>query len=237
MNLDQEQISVLVQQLVVEAQRLGLIWTLKPATIKDESTMRGLVDGDTAEISLISLVGRLPVDTRVMVAEVPPAGEYVIGQLSRNEPAIGQSMLRVVADDVPLVNTANPLANIIATFPNLPSDATFRILGWLWWTSTSTTPDFQAQFDGLGAGASSLIAQPTSATGTTGSVDTGVATAITTAHPRGSFNGALSGILAGYYDTAGIPPGDLTLGVAQGTSGGTATILKAGSWVELVRAS
>lgn len=76
-----------VDELVAQAQRLGLIWTLRPGTVDDilngsgAYTPRVRLDGDTsnARILVTSLVGGLAVGMRIMVMFVPPAGYYAIG--------------------------------------------------------------------------------------------------------------------------------------------------------------
>lgn len=233
-----EEIGIAVKEIQVEARRLGLVWDLRPATVIDNRvTLTGIIDGDaTVVIELISLVGRPEIGTRVMVMAVPPAGNYVIGYLTRNEPALGQTLIRVVEEDITITSSIDPDDQPLATFEQLPLNSRFKIFGWLWWTSTSGTPDIRFETEGPfdATGETSLYAQDTGATVTAGSIDTGVASPLATNHTRGSINGSLSGMLAGHYQTDNTP-GDLEIRVAQGTSSPTATVLKAGSWVELTR--
>ena len=66
------------------ADRLGLTWQLRPATVASSteasSTVSVLLDGDTAPIDAVSLLGGwLQVGARVMVAAVPPAANFIVG--------------------------------------------------------------------------------------------------------------------------------------------------------------
>lgn len=233
-----EEIGVAVKELQAEARRLGLTWDLRPATIIDNRvTLTGIIDGDlTVVTELTSLVGRPEAGARVMVMSVPPSGNYVVGYMSSNQPAIGQTLIRVVEEDITITSSDDPDNRPLATFEHLPAHARFKILSWLWWTSTSGTPDIRFETEGPSdaTGETSLFAQDTGATVTAGSINTGVATPLATNHTRGAINGALSGLLAGHYQTDDTV-GDLEVRVAQGTSSGTATVLKEGSWVELTR--
>jgi hypothetical protein len=85
MSLEQEApelISVGTQTLVDRAGSLGLIWRLTPATI--DNVIGGVTatcDGDTESIGMFSLVPGLYVGARVMVQQVPPSGNYIVGYL------------------------------------------------------------------------------------------------------------------------------------------------------------
>lgn len=77
-------VSTGVQTLVETAQRLGLTWTLRPATVESaQSTavVTALYDGDGRPIDMTSLIGFVQPGSRVMVMHVPPAGNYIIGTL------------------------------------------------------------------------------------------------------------------------------------------------------------
>jgi hypothetical protein len=78
--------AALVRALIDQARRLGLIWTMRYATVVDGSDSGHIAvrfDGDTEpSYDIISIVGILIPDERVMIASVPPAGQYVIGKLT-----------------------------------------------------------------------------------------------------------------------------------------------------------
>jgi hypothetical protein len=72
----------LSRSLISNAERLGLIWSLRPATTVGplaDGTPRVVIDGATTPISAMSLLGFLPADVRVMVLITPPAGIHVVG--------------------------------------------------------------------------------------------------------------------------------------------------------------
>lgn len=70
--------------LIEQARRLGLAWTLTPATVSVDSTdvmnVQVIIDGSPLNATrAISLIGQLVTGTRVMVISVPPQGNYIIG--------------------------------------------------------------------------------------------------------------------------------------------------------------
>ena len=84
-----------VQQLVNDAQRLGITWTLIPATIAPVTGVAGawpanntyvIQDNDTDVSRAISLIGRVCSQTRVMIMHVPPQGNYIIGVVGDQVP-------------------------------------------------------------------------------------------------------------------------------------------------------
>lgn len=69
------------QALIENAQRLGLIWVRRPATISsaDLGAVTAIFDGDTEPIAMTSMIGPVGVDQRVYVDIVPPAGNFIVG--------------------------------------------------------------------------------------------------------------------------------------------------------------
>lgn len=67
------------KQLVEDATRLGISWTLRPGTIVSVDPLKVTFDGDDTPISAVSLIGILPQDTRVMGLIIPPGGNFLIG--------------------------------------------------------------------------------------------------------------------------------------------------------------
>lgn len=68
--------------LASDADRLGLTWKLRPATVMDGGDPTGIllqIDGDTVPMNGYSLIGPLQVGARVMCALVPPSGTYIVG--------------------------------------------------------------------------------------------------------------------------------------------------------------
>jgi len=68
-----------VQAVQENAQRLGLVWTRKRATVAAEEPPMVVLDGDTEPIAATSMVGPLGVGQRVYVDVVPPSGNFVSG--------------------------------------------------------------------------------------------------------------------------------------------------------------
>lgn len=75
-----DQAAATASAIADNAERLGLIWRLRPATVIDATTLT--VDGDTEPIAWTdSLIGPAAPDQRVWVATVPPSGNYIVGHL------------------------------------------------------------------------------------------------------------------------------------------------------------
>lgn len=77
--------SDLLGQVKDRAQALGLTWQLNKATVfdgRDPTAVSLVMDGDTATIAVVSMVGPLPQDARVWVMSVPPGGNYITGIVS-----------------------------------------------------------------------------------------------------------------------------------------------------------
>lgn len=80
-----------VKALVDNAKRLGLKWQINFATTVEphlssgtEFTDTAIIDGDTASITVVSLVGLIPNGSRVAVLSVPDGANYIIGMLAAN---------------------------------------------------------------------------------------------------------------------------------------------------------
>ncbi len=68
-----------VQAIIENAQKLGLVWILRQATIVDDSPILATQDGDTEPISHTSIIGTVASGQRVWVLVVPPSGNYIVG--------------------------------------------------------------------------------------------------------------------------------------------------------------
>lgn len=82
------------QAVTDNAQRLGLTWSLRPATViagVDPNDITARYDGDTAPLKMISLIGSLPVGARVYGAIVPPSGNYIVGMYGQDLVALPNS--------------------------------------------------------------------------------------------------------------------------------------------------
>lgn len=78
--------TVQTQALQENAERLGIVWKKRPATIvsplsDDPTGVTAIMDGDTVAINVYSLIGVPAVGSRVMCDIVPPSGIYVTGYI------------------------------------------------------------------------------------------------------------------------------------------------------------
>ena len=88
-----------VRELLSQAKRLNLIWTLIPATVAPitgavnvwpSSNTYVIQDNDINVSRAMSLVGCVRGGTRVMIMHVPPQGNYIIGYIGGQAPdAVG----------------------------------------------------------------------------------------------------------------------------------------------------
>jgi hypothetical protein len=67
------------KQLIDDAQRLGISWTLRPGTVTISSPLKVTFDGDDTPITAVSLIGVLAEATRVMGLLIPPGGNFIVG--------------------------------------------------------------------------------------------------------------------------------------------------------------
>lgn len=70
------------ESVVASADRLGLKWSLRPASVSGGANVTAIslvLDGDGTLVNAYSLIGPLSSAARVMVMVVPPSGLYVIG--------------------------------------------------------------------------------------------------------------------------------------------------------------
>lgn len=80
--IEQPAITATVRALIDQSYRLGLTWKLRPATINSSSPLTAVYDGDSEPIFMVSLIGSVLADTRVMALTVPPSGNFIIGNLT-----------------------------------------------------------------------------------------------------------------------------------------------------------
>lgn len=69
-----------IQALIKNAQSLGIVWSLRPATVAgyDGSVALAVMDGDTEPIAVTPMVSALYGGQRVYVITIPPGGNYAI---------------------------------------------------------------------------------------------------------------------------------------------------------------
>jgi len=82
--------AAMARELVAQAPRLGLTWSMRPGTVQpivlpyDPWHVQVVLDGDdaSAPMDVSSLAGPLAAGMRVMVAAVPPSSWYALGVIS-----------------------------------------------------------------------------------------------------------------------------------------------------------
>lgn len=101
-----ENISTALNEFVKQAQRFGILWSLRLATVTGNETMiqnsaavRIVLDGDDARITANSMIGPLEGTTRVFVMFVPPSGAYIIGRIDANNSALTHYFSNVHIDN------------------------------------------------------------------------------------------------------------------------------------------
>lgn len=125
-------LSIQAQAVVDRAKALGLTWTLRPATVNVSygTDPAVIYDGDTEQVGVTSLIGDLQPSSRVMMLQVPPAGNFVLGRLSTTG-ATTVKQLATYRNDVPatgdtILTTASQ--NIIPVLTlTLTSDAEYLL--------------------------------------------------------------------------------------------------------------
>lgn len=131
-----------VKALVENAKALGLIWSLRPATVTvdapDPSLVEVIMDGDTVSISVVSLIGALAEGSRVMVMVVPPSGMFIIGQ-----PDTGPRIVSYSATSTGDQSLTTTPTGIVSTSLTIPATAGDR------WKATGVF-DFNATASGFG---------------------------------------------------------------------------------------
>lgn len=122
-----------VEELLRQAKRLGLIWELRPATVVNTTATtlgayepRVVMDGDVtnAMIPVVSLVGPLAMNMRVMVMDVPFGGNYIIGIISAD--AIRRYEIGAFASHATTISSVEAVLETFTNFVALPG-AAYRI--------------------------------------------------------------------------------------------------------------
>ena len=101
-----------VSAIAENAERLGLTWSMKPATVTgydwDTNTATAVYDGDDVAIGMVSLTGPLLADFRVMAMFVPPSGNFIVSTLGIPDP--GTLAIRLQA------SSTQSLTNAVTNF-------------------------------------------------------------------------------------------------------------------------
>lgn len=134
-------VKALAKAIVERKNELGLSWGLRPATVAalgSDGSTRAVLDGDTTPIRVVSMIGRVPKDARVMVLVTPPAGHHIVGWAGP-VPAPGELLAKLESNQGQSIaaNTDTPvqfnrvLLDVVGGFnPELPTRYTPKVAGW-----------------------------------------------------------------------------------------------------------
>ncbi len=82
-----------IRAVAENAQKLGMTWGLRPATVLSVDPLTAAYDGDGAPTDMKSMMGAVSIDERVYGISVPPGGNYLSGR------CLPQPMLRIRLTD------------------------------------------------------------------------------------------------------------------------------------------
>lgn len=93
MSYDIAALTAAAQQVVADAKRLGLTWTLQNGTVTAlQPNLQVQMDGDAVSIQVASMIGSIALGQRVYVIQVPPAGSFVVGVIGDKQSGAWQAM-------------------------------------------------------------------------------------------------------------------------------------------------
>jgi len=94
-----EDSTLLTQAIQANASRLGLTWARRMATVQqgsDPAAVLAILDGDTAIVTMVSMIGALPKNQRVYVDVLPPSGLFICGYVGSTVPVANVEVLNNV---------------------------------------------------------------------------------------------------------------------------------------------
>ena len=121
MNDESKNFSAGAKALINDAQRLGLTWDLRPATVGGTDPLQVTVDADSVLVNATSMVGALVTSSRVYVLLIPPSGVFVVGF---NGNAFTSKL--GVAQSLSQIGTVGTTTS--ATYANVPGNPTVTIV-------------------------------------------------------------------------------------------------------------
>lgn len=212
------------KQLIDDAQRLGISWILRPGTVIITDPLKVTFDGDETPISVVSLIGVLAPETRIMGLLVPPGGNFIIGynddsqRTSRLAGAVNYSAVGAVGS-----TTSATYVNM----PNLPFVTVVKQFG-----SADTNIEFIMTTSIFGSGTNTGVQFAVNLTGGTG-VDVDLITRLMTAsltHTDFAMTKLLTGLAPGTYTLSGRWRRTASANTLQMDTGDWTTILAKEVW-------
>lgn len=140
------------QAVISEANRLGLQWQLRAATITSFSPVLGIYDGDTVSIAMTSMVGSVRIGQRVYVIAVPPSGNFITGFTTG--PYLARQTLATTQPTVIFNNIPSALRRLTVRFSSRVSGAVNLAFLGVQVNGDASTSYFWEQTQGLNTTAS-----------------------------------------------------------------------------------
>lgn len=131
--ITKDDVAAFVKELQDNAARLGLTWILSAAQVADPTVPTVVFDSDTSAtaVPVVNLLSDTAAGDRVYVAQIPPAGNYMIGRSPLPDPA------RMVPENTNAAAAAGTTTS--ATYVDMPGPPTVTI--------TKVYPDTRLRVD------------------------------------------------------------------------------------------
>jgi hypothetical protein len=135
-------ISTGIQTVLDTTDRLGLTWQLRVGTVVENPSvdlLRVRIDGDESIVSMVSMIGKVPITTRVYVLSVPPAGNFITGMVNRIYPSSRLATTTRVTNSAGFTTTETVTDSVTAT---LYPGAVHRVVA-IFLAQSSAAGDFE----------------------------------------------------------------------------------------------
>ncbi len=142
MDLSESDVKTLVQELIDNAKRLGLIWEIRPGTVASfaHPNLYVRLDGDDTALPCTSLVGHAGAGSRVYVFLIPPAGAYAFPVDQGGFPVTHIATI----EQSDAFGSFTARSSIILGSADVVTNARYRFISFFQW-STLTNADTVAQ--------------------------------------------------------------------------------------------
>lgn len=212
------------KQLIEDATRLGISWTLRPGTVLITDPLKVTFDGDDTPVSAVSIIGILAVGTRVMGLIVPPGGNFVIGM---NDGSQFTSRLQSPVNYSAAGAVGSTTSATYVNMPNLPFVTVIKRFG-----ANDTNIQFIMTTSIFGSGTNTGVQFAVNLTGGTGT-DVDLITRLMTAsltHTDFAMTKLLTGLPSGTYTLSGRWRRTASANTLQMDTGDWTTILAEEVW-------
>lgn len=172
----------LVGDIVDNAKRLGLTWTLRFATVitvTNNQFAMATYDGDTIPISMTSMIGPVSIGDRVFALNVPPSGNYIVGYAFATRAPVWSYCVELTGDtstlEIEVPNDLN-IATLVLDYAVRNTTGGFQAIGLLMRIDNDAGASYVSRYWQI-AGATGTAGTHTAAFGSTSSTVGVVATA------------------------------------------------------------